>query len=425
MKIVCVGGGPAGLYSAVLAKLSSPGDEVTVVERNPPDATHSWGVTFGEDFLDDLHATTRDSAPGGARGRDCCGASRSCASATGPPVHLGGKYGYSLGRARLLEILNERCRQPGRALRVRPRDHLRRRSVDADLVVAADGVGSRLRAAHAEHFGTALDAGPQPLRLAGHLADLAGVHLRLRAHPGRLGVVLRLPVHGQRQHVHRRVRAADLDRSRAGHAWSPRPACGCWRRIFDRALEGHRLLEPPGGLGPAPWRNFREVRNATWRRGNTVLVGDAAHTTHFGIGSGTVLAVQDSIALAAAVRACGGDLATALPAYDARRRPALDPVQAMAAAQHALVRERRRPRSPPAPTRCASRTRCWAGAATRPRGSSGCTRPPRSRACGGPAARSPRPAARCAASAGAPRTPAADRLRPASRPCWVEQVKTA
>jgi anthraniloyl-CoA monooxygenase len=100
--------------------------------------------------------------------------------------------------------------------------------------------------------------------------------------------------------------------------------------VFARVLSGHRLLEPPAIAGRSPWVHFREIRNATWRSGRVVLVGDAAHTTHFGIGSGTVLAVQDAIALADAVHAPGNRLSDALDAYDRRRRAIMGPIQDMA-----------------------------------------------------------------------------------------------
>lgn len=327
MKIVCVGGGPAGLYSAVLAKLSSAADEVTVVERDPPDATHSWGVTFGEDFLDDLHDNDPDSARA-IHEAATVWSEQVVRVADRPPVHLGGKYGYSLGRARLLEILGERCRELGVRFEF-GREITSADQVDADLVVAADGVGSRLRTAHAEHFGTTLTPGRNRYVWLG-TSRISPV-FTFAFEPTPAGWVWFYAYPSTASASTCIVECAPQTWTGLGlDAMEPSAGLQVLEGIFDRALEGHRLLEPPGGLGPAPWRNFREVRNATWRRGNTVLVGDAAHTTHFGIGSGTVLAVQDSIALAAALRTCGGDLATALPTYDARRRPELDPVQAMA-----------------------------------------------------------------------------------------------
>jgi 2-polyprenyl-6-methoxyphenol hydroxylase-like FAD-dependent oxidoreductase len=327
VKIVCVGGGPAGLYFAALAKLRSTGADVTVVERNRPDVTHSWGVTFGEDFLDDLHRNDPPSACS-VRAAALLWSEQVVRVGGHRPVHLGGKYGYSIGRGRLLDILTRRCRELGVRFEfgheVGSADE-----VDADLVVAADGVGSRLRTEHAEHFGTTFDQGRNRYIWLG-TSRLSPVFtfafeptpagwVWFYAYPSTSG-------------------ASTCIVECAPHTWAglgldrlpPSEGLRVLEQLFAGPLECHRLLEPPTGLGPAPWRQFREVRNTTWRRGNVALVGDAAHTTHFGIGSGTVLAVQDAIALAEALRD-GEDVRTALSIYDDRRRPLLGPIQDMAA----------------------------------------------------------------------------------------------
>jgi 2-polyprenyl-6-methoxyphenol hydroxylase-like FAD-dependent oxidoreductase len=327
MKIVCVGGGPSGLYFAILAKLSAPRDEVVVLERATPDAAHSWGVTFAEDFLDDLHRADPESARA-VRGSALLWSDQVVRIGHRPPVHLGGKYGYSIGRARLLEILTRRCHQLGVRLEY-GRAVASADEIDADLVVAADGVGSRLRGEHAHHFGTTLHSGRNRYLWLG-TSRISPV-FTFAFEPTPAGWVWFYAYPSTSAASTCIVECAP--QTWTGLGLDAMPASAGLRLledVFAGALEGHRLLEPPDGLGPDPWRCFREVRNSTWRRGRTVLVGDAAHTTHFGIGSGTVLAVQDSIALAAALRSCGGDLAAALPAYDTRRRPALDGVQAMA-----------------------------------------------------------------------------------------------
>jgi anthraniloyl-CoA monooxygenase len=327
VKIVCVGGGPAGLYFAVLAKLHSAGADVAVVERNRPDATHSWGVTFGEDFLDDLHRSDPRSARA-VRTAALLWSDQVVRVGGHRPVHLGGKYGYSIGRGRLLDILTRRCRELG--VRLEPgREIGSAGDVDADLVVAADGVGSRLRTEHAEHFGTTLDQGANRYIWLG-TSRLSRVFtfafeptpagwVWFYAYPSTSGASTCI------------VECAPDTFSGLGlDRMAPSDGLRELERLFARPLECHRLLEPPDGLGPTPWRQFREVRNRTWRRGNLALVGDAAHTTHFGIGSGTVLAVQDAIALADALREAP-DVDTALTHYDQRRRPELGPIQDMAA----------------------------------------------------------------------------------------------
>lgn len=331
VRIVCVGGGPAGLYFAVLARLRRPADAVTVVERNRRAATSGWAVTFGEDLLDDLF---RHDPPSARAVRDAAVVWSDQVVRIGdrPPVHLGGKYGYSMGRARLLEILTERAEELGVGLRFEheagPAD------LDgADLVVAADGVGSRLRTAHADHFGTTQEPGRNRYIWLGLDAPVEVFTFAFeRTGAGWIWYYAYPSVDGTSTCI---VECSPATWTALGlDRLDPAAGIGLLEEVFARHLAGNRLLlEPPGGVGAAQWSVFRHVRNRTWRRGNTVLVGDAAHTTHFGIGSGTVLAVEDAIALADALHrpgADGADLDAALAAYDAERRPALDHVQDMA-----------------------------------------------------------------------------------------------
>src|SRR3982750_1112562 len=154
MRISCIGGGPAGLYFAVLAKLADPAHEVTVLERNPAGVTYGWGVVFWDDLLDDLFAYDPVSA---RRIWDAaCRWDEYEVRATGKDVtHLAG-YGFSLGRHKLLEILAARAV----ALGVDVRWSADLSAIpDADLVVACDGAGSSLRSLDADHFGTEVDEG--------------------------------------------------------------------------------------------------------------------------------------------------------------------------------------------------------------------------------------------------------------------------
>jgi anthraniloyl-CoA monooxygenase len=327
MKITCVGGGPTGLYFALLSKLRSPRSEVTVIERNAPGEIHGWGVTWGDELLDDFYACDPVSARR-LRSASLLWGKQVVRIDGRPPVHLGGKYGYSMSRSRMQQILTDRASELGVRLEYGQAvdDDA---ELDADLVVAADGVGSRLRAQHAEHFAPRITTGRNRYIWLGTSAVLAAFTFT-------------------------------FERTAAGWMWSygyPSPGgtstfvieCSpsTWtglgldgmstdaslrllESVFARVLAGHRLLEPRATAGRSPWVHFREIRNATWRHGHVVLAGDAAHTTHFGIGSGTVLAVQDAIALADAVFAPGARLSNALDAYDRRRRTVMGPIQDMA-----------------------------------------------------------------------------------------------
>ncbi|MCO8276585.1 FAD-dependent monooxygenase [Actinoplanes sp. TRM 88003] len=325
MRITCVGGGPAGLYFAVLAKLAGPAHEVTVLERNPRGVTYGWGVVFWDDLLDDLFSYD----PVSARqiSDAACQWDEYEVRATGKSVtHLAG-YGFSLGRHKLLSILEARAVSLGVDVRW---------SCDisdipsSDLIVAADGAGSTLRALDSKHFGTSVVMG------------------------GNKYIWLGTP------HVFRTF-TFGFERTPAGWIWfhaypfddatstfivecTPATwsglgldrldaAAGCARleSIFAAHLDGQRLVDHRAESGGTGWMNFRRVTNERWDNGNVVLMGDAAHTTHFAIGSGTKLAMQDAMALADAL-AAGGALAPALEKYEHRRRAALAPLQRAALA---------------------------------------------------------------------------------------------
>lgn len=321
MKIACVGGGPAGLYFAILRKLRHPRDEITVCERNAAGTTHGWAVVLSADFLDDLYTAEPVSA------RRLRALTHTCRTervhiGTGGPAHLGGLYSFSIDRARLLAVLTERAQEVGVAVRhqqlVEDVDAL-----EADLVVAADGAGSSVRTARTEAFGTQMRIG--------------------RNRYAWLGTERRLPGF-----------TFAFERTRAGWVWchaypssgatstfivecspttwagleldrlAPQQGLRLLESVFARHLDGNPL-KLPGGQERSPWLQFREVRNTTWVHGTTVLLGDAAHTTHYSIASGTVLAVHDAIALAGALDA-DPDLPAALAAFDSVRRAALEPV---------------------------------------------------------------------------------------------------
>ncbi len=342
-----MGGGPSGLYFAVLARLRSGGrDEVTVVERGEVGTAQGFAVTLGEDILDGLYRTD----PVGAR------AVRAAAHVWGDqvveigspdgrtrPVHLGGRYGYSIGRARLLEVLAERARRVGVQVRFSTevvadpaQDPL---TADADLVVAADGVNSAVRARHADHFGTGIAHGRNRYVWFGTSRAFAAFTFAFE--PTEAGWIWFHAYPAANCPSTCIVECSPETWAGLGlDTMDPDAAMRMLERRFARALDGHRLIAPPG-TGASPWLRFREVRNSTWRRDNVVLMGDAAHTTHFAIGSGTVLAVADAIDLAdvlygdgsghpPAADPAGDALSAALAAYDARRRAVMRPIQDMA-----------------------------------------------------------------------------------------------
>ncbi|MFD3570579.1 bifunctional salicylyl-CoA 5-hydroxylase/oxidoreductase [Streptomyces sp. NPDC058667] len=319
-----VGGGPGGLYAAALLKRLDPGREVTVWERNAPSDTFGFGVVLSDETLGGI----RDADPVvyEALRRDLV---RWDAIDVVHRSHRTRSTGHgfaALGRRRLLEILHARCADLGVRLRFRteapPADVLAARH---DLVVAADGVHSRTREAHAPHFRPTVTT--HRCRYIWLAADVAfdafrfeiaeteyGV-MQLHAYPYETGASTAIVE--MREEVWRAAGFDGLDEA------DSTVRCA---KIFAEALGGRELR-----AHRSAWAAFRTVVNERWSYGNTVLVGDAAHTAHFSIGSGTKLAVEDALALAHAV---GGHrtLPDALAAYEAERRPVVASTQRAAAA---------------------------------------------------------------------------------------------
>ena len=328
MRITCVGGGPAGLYFAVLAKLADPAHHVTVLERDPAGQTYGWGVVFWDDLLDDLFRYDPVSA---RRIWDAaCRWDEYEVRATGKAVtHLAG-YGFSLGRHRLLEILAERAGELG--VEIRYRDEATG-APDADLVVACDGAGSRLREQDAGHFGAEVEPGRNRYIWLGTPHVFRTFTFGFERTPAGWVWFHAYPFDDRTstfiaECTPETWAALEFDRLGA------EAGCARLETIFAAHLGGQPLIDHRAGRAGTGWLQFRRVVNRRWDRDNLVLMGDAAHTTHFAIGSGTKLAMQDAMALADAL-AAGGDLAAALERYEHRRKAALAPLQRAALASSA------------------------------------------------------------------------------------------
>lgn len=336
MKIICVGGGPAGLYLALLAKLRDPAREVTVLERNPPGTTYGWGVVYWDSLRNALH---RADAPSARAIREC--------SVTWPGqqlrvgervVHLGG-YGYGVGRRQLLDVLLARARAVGVQVRFEESvaDLADVTALDADLVVAADGNASAVRAAGG--FGTRVVTGANPYIWLGTRKELTDFTFGCeRTDAGWLWY------HGYQFAPATSTVivecAADTWRGLGLDTLDGPASMELLGRVFARHLDGEPLLDHRPGQHPARWTHFPTLTNERWygRVGGTpvALLGDAAHTAHYSIGSGTRLALEDAIALADALSDPAldqpRDLEAALRRYAAARRPEVARWQAEAAA---------------------------------------------------------------------------------------------
>ena len=319
MRITCVGGGPAGLYLAILMKRRDPGHDVTVLERNPAGVTYGWGVVFWDDLLEGLRANDPSTAQ--AIAADAFRWADQRILVDGQPAAGLPGFGYSMRRQRLLDILTARALELGVDVRFdRDVEDLARLG-EPDLVVACDGVNSRLRRRHPDGFGTRIDTGRNRYMWLGTTKvfdsfTFAFVQTRAgwiwcHAYGFDAGtstfIVECLP-----------ETWAGLGFGQLGLEDSIRRL----ERLFERQLDGHPLIAQAPTGDRTPWLGFRTVTNERWHHGRVVLAGDAAHTTHFTIGSGTKLAIEDAIGLAAAL-GDHRDLGSALAAYEQERKTAL------------------------------------------------------------------------------------------------------
>jgi anthraniloyl-CoA monooxygenase len=322
MRIICVGGGPAGLYFAISMKLRDPGHDITVIERDPPGATYGWGVVYWDDLLDMLYRNDAESARK-VRAVSEVWYEQEITLRGEQSAFLGG-YGFSVNRAALLEILSERASELGVDVRHR-QEFTEDTDLDADLVIAADGARSRVREAHADAFGTHLEVGHNPYiwlgtdrvfdRFTFAFEQTTAGWVWFHAYPSSAGTSTCI------------VECADATwRALGFDTMSNEDAVHVLEKIFERQLDGHALVSQSRAR-PAEWLRFIEVRNEVWYHDNVVLVGDAAHTTHFTLGSGTRLAMIDSVMLAQYLHE-NPDLATALREYDQEGRAELRRIQA-------------------------------------------------------------------------------------------------
>lgn len=327
MRIACLGGGPAGLYFAILMKKAFQDADITVFERNRPDDTFGWGVVFSDETLGNFEAADPESF---------AAIRESFAYWTDIETYYGGTcvrstgHGFcGLARRRLLQIFHERCRALGVKL-----EFLREIPDDSalpgyDLILAADGINSAVRARHAAHFRPSLDWRKAKFTWLGTTLPLRAFTFVFRENEHGLFQVHAYPFQPDLStfivECHEDVwRRAGLDRA------SEDETVAYCEKLFAEDLGGHRLLS-----NRSVWRTFPTVRCERWSHENVVLVGDAVHTAHFSIGSGTKLAMEDAIALVDAFRAHGtSDVPRALAAYEETRK--LDVLKTQKAAQTSL-----------------------------------------------------------------------------------------
>ncbi len=322
MRIACLGGGPAGIYFAISMKLGNPDHEVHVFERNKSGDTFGWGVVFSDQTLENLTRNDPVSAET---------ISRSFAHWDDIEVAVGDRsvvssgHGFiGIGRKRLLQILQDRARELGVTMHF---EHDFAADLapyaDFDLIVACDGVNSQIRNAYEDRFGVDIEVKRNRFCWLGttKLFDAFGFFFEQTE----AGWIWAHAYRFDETHSTFIVECSPETWTGLGlDAMEQADSVAFCERIFARHLDGHPLITNATHLrGSAAWINFRRVICERWSFDNVVLLGDAAHTAHFSIGSGTKLAIEDAIKLAQVLNRPGmadrAKLADALAEYEAER----------------------------------------------------------------------------------------------------------
>ena len=318
MRIACIGAGPAGLYFAISMKLRDPRHDIHVFERNPRGVTFGWGVVFSDQTVANLMANDPLSAAAIAD---------QFAHWDDIEVHIGGEcltssgHGFiGIGRKRLLDLLSARAEELGVQITYRSEC-----APDAgewngyDLLIGADGINSRVRDSRSEAFGVEVDERANKFIWLGTPKQFQAFTFAFEeteagwiwAHAYRFAPDCSTFIVECSPETWRAIGFETMDQE------GVIAAC---QRIFARYLDGQPLLSNAAHLpGAAAWLNFRRIHCAQWSDGKTILIGDAAHTAHFSIGSGTKLALEDAIKLADVLNRPGLPLAKALEEYQAER----------------------------------------------------------------------------------------------------------
>jgi 2-polyprenyl-6-methoxyphenol hydroxylase-like FAD-dependent oxidoreductase len=323
MRIACVGGGAAGLYFSLLMKLRDPGCDITVFERNKEGSASGWGVTFGAHLLQEFYSNDPESA------REINKAAiwwrEQVIYIRGEKVPYSGSEVYNISRQRMLEILSARAQDLGVCVKYGHEVLSPSELPDADLIVAADGVNSRIRQA-AGGFGSHSDSGRNKYIWLG--ADKAFNEFNFIFVLTDCGWIWAY-AYGISTESSTFIVECE-QQAWAGLGFDAMPideALGVLEKLFSDQLDGHRLIGQLDG-GKARWLNFNTLTNDSWNSGRVVLIGDSAHTAHFSIGMGTTLAAGDARVLADQL--VQGNLPSALRAYERQRKEDLLPVLAEA-----------------------------------------------------------------------------------------------
>ncbi len=318
MRIAVIGGGPAGLYFALLTKRDMPEAEIDLFERNRPDDTFGFGVVFSDQTLDRFEEADLPTY------RAIC---ERFAYWDDIEIHfkgtvhrIGGNGFCGCSRVTLLDILQRRCRELGVSLHFRQPIEDPAVLEDYDLVVAADGINSRVRERYADHFEPSIDLRPNRFTWMGSTRPLDAFTFFFRRTEAGIFIAHTYQYEPGRSTWVIETDPATFERAGLG-ACSEEESARYLEEVFCEELAGHPLL-----VNRSIWRRFPAIRNRRWVRGNLVLLGDAKASAHFTIGSGTKLAMEDAIGLHACLLR-SPDVGAALARFEEERREEVEKLQ--------------------------------------------------------------------------------------------------